>query len=168
MRLCVVPLISDFSGDLWASGMGLTVYELAGAAALSRAFSSSALAACMMRADVFGRNVRFGEPGFKGSGGGARSGSELSHLKWHVSLCLPHIYTEMPRDGRRTLGCWKKNVCGGQVPDRGSLPCRWMALCGVKDAGGDDSTQNSGVGMHSGKVNWARVNCTVRYGAGGR
>jgi hypothetical protein len=88
MRLCVVPLINDFSGDLWAKGMGLTVYELAGAAALSRAFSSSALAACMMRADVFGRNVRFGEPGFKGSGGGARSGSELSHLKSHVSLCL--------------------------------------------------------------------------------
>jgi hypothetical protein len=88
MRLCVVPLISDFSGDLAANGIGLTVYELAGA--LSRAFSSSssALAACMMRADVFGRNVRFGEPGFKGSGGGARSGSELSHLKSHVSLCL--------------------------------------------------------------------------------
>jgi hypothetical protein len=43
-----------------------------------------------------------------------------------------------------------------------------MALCGVKDAGGDDSTQNSGVGMHSGEVNWARVNCTVQYDAGGR
>jgi hypothetical protein len=79
MRLCVVPLISDFSGDLAANGIGLTVYELAGA--LSRAFSSSALAACMMSADVLGRVVRFGEPGFKGSGGGARSGSELSHLK---------------------------------------------------------------------------------------
>jgi hypothetical protein len=38
-----------------------------------------------MSADVFGRVVRFGEPGFKGSGGGARSGSELSHLDWHVS-----------------------------------------------------------------------------------
>jgi hypothetical protein len=79
-----------------------------------------------------------------------------------------HIYTGRPRDGRRTLGCWRKNVCGGQVPDRGSLPCRSMALCGVKDAGGDDSSQNSGVGMHSGEVNWARVNCTVQYGAGGQ
>ena len=60
------------------------MYELAGK--LSRAFSSSALAACMMAADVFGRVVMFGEPGFNGSGGGARSGSELSHLKRRVSL----------------------------------------------------------------------------------
>ena len=60
------------------------MYELAGK--LSRALSSSALAACMMAADVFGRVVRFGEPGFSGSGGGARSGSELSHLKRRVSL----------------------------------------------------------------------------------
>jgi hypothetical protein len=82
MRLCWVPLIRDRSGDF--CGMGLVVYELAGK--LSRAFSSSAFAACMMSADVFGRVVRFGEPGFKGSGGGARSGSELSHLNRRVSL----------------------------------------------------------------------------------
>jgi hypothetical protein len=74
--------MSDRSGDL--CGMGLVVYELAGK--LSRAFSSSALAACMMSADVFGRVVRFGEPGFNGRGGGARSGSELSHLYRPVSL----------------------------------------------------------------------------------
>jgi hypothetical protein len=60
------------------------VYELAGK--LSRAFSSSAFAACMMSADVFGRVVRLGEPGFKGNGGGARSGSELSHLSRRISL----------------------------------------------------------------------------------
>jgi hypothetical protein len=81
MRLCCVPLMRDRSGDF--CGMGLVVYELAGK--LSRAFSSSALAACMMSADVLGRVVRFGEPGFNGSGGGARSGSELSHLCRQVS-----------------------------------------------------------------------------------
>ena len=59
------------------------MYELAGK--LSRAFSSSALAACMMAADVLGRVVRFGEPGFNGNGGGARSGSALSHLECSVS-----------------------------------------------------------------------------------
>jgi hypothetical protein len=88
MRLCVLPLIRERSGDL--CGIGLVVYELAGK--LSRAFSSSALAACMISADVFGRVVRFGEPGFNGSGGGARSGSELSHLNRRVSrmsdVCL--------------------------------------------------------------------------------
>ena len=47
---------------------------------LSRAFSSNALAACAMTAEVPARVVRMGEPGFSGRGGGARSGSELSHL----------------------------------------------------------------------------------------
>ena len=62
------------------------MYELAGK--LSRAFSSSALAACMMAADVLGRVVRFGEPGLMGNGGGARSGSALSHLEL---LCQSHM-----------------------------------------------------------------------------
>ena len=70
-------MINDRSGDF--CGIGLVVYELAGA--LSRAFSSSALAVAAMIADVFGLVERFGEPGFRGSGGGARSGSELSHLR---------------------------------------------------------------------------------------
>ena len=70
-------MINDRSGDF--CGIGLVVYELAGA--LSRAFSSSALAVAAMTADVFGLVERFGEPGFRGSGGGARSGSELSHLR---------------------------------------------------------------------------------------
>jgi hypothetical protein len=78
------------------------------------------------------------------------------------------IDTRRIRDGRRTWVCWRKNACGGQVPDRGSLPYRSTALCGVQVAGGDGSTQNSGVGMHSGEVNWARVNCTVQGGVGGR
>lgn len=33
-----------------------------------------------MALDVFGRDVTMGEDGFIGKGGGARSGSELSHL----------------------------------------------------------------------------------------
>lgn len=87
MRLWVVPLIRERSGDF--CGMGLVVYELAGK--LSRAFSSSALAACMIAADVFGRVVRLGDPGFNGSGGGARSGSELSHLERRVSRIFAHV-----------------------------------------------------------------------------
>lgn len=66
------------------------MYELAGK--LSRAFSSSALAACIMSAEVLGRVVNFGEPGFKGSGGGARSGSELSHLKRVVSPIVHEVF----------------------------------------------------------------------------
>ena len=76
MRLCCAPLISDRSGDF--CGIGLVVYELG---MLSRAFSSKAFAAAAMWAEVFGRVVRFGDPGFSGRGGGARSGSELSHLR---------------------------------------------------------------------------------------
>jgi hypothetical protein len=33
-----------------------------------------------MALEVFGREAMLGEDGFMGSGGGARSGSELSHL----------------------------------------------------------------------------------------
>lgn len=80
MRLWAAPLTNDRSGDL--EGIGLVVYEPPGM--LSRAFSSNALAAFWMSSDVFGRVVMLGEPGtpgFRGSGGGARSGSELSHLR---------------------------------------------------------------------------------------
>ena len=51
--------------------------------ALSRAFSDSAAAAAAMVADVDCGLARVGDPGppgFIGKGGGARSGSELSHL----------------------------------------------------------------------------------------
>jgi hypothetical protein len=104
MRLCVVPLIRERSGDF--CGMGLVVYELAGK--LSRAFSSSALAACMMSADVFGRVVRFGEPGFKGSGGGARSGSELSHLSRRVSFMVAHVYSSSRMRRKTYMGIEEK------------------------------------------------------------
>jgi hypothetical protein len=46
----------------------------------SLAFSVRAACADCMALDVLGREVRLGEDGFIGSGGGARSGSELSHL----------------------------------------------------------------------------------------
>jgi hypothetical protein len=48
---------------------------------LSLALSAKACAAAAIVEDVFGRVVlTLGEPGFSGSGGGARSGSEESHL----------------------------------------------------------------------------------------
>lgn len=68
---------------------------------LSRAFSSSALAAAAIVAEVFARVVRFGEPGtpgFSGRGGGARSGSELSHLRDQI-LCVSGILQTRLFDG---------------------------------------------------------------------
>jgi len=38
-----------------------------------------------MADDVLGRDATLGEEGFIGNGGGARSGSELSHLESRVS-----------------------------------------------------------------------------------
>jgi hypothetical protein len=68
----------DRSGE--ACGVWLVVYAEIGA--LSRAFSTNCLAAAAIPADVLGFTV--GLPlvvGLSGSGGGARSGSELSHLR---------------------------------------------------------------------------------------
>lgn len=85
LRLCVDckrlwywPLIRDFSGDPF-NGIGFTVYELG---AFSRLFSANAAAAAWMFADALGRVA--GLPGFNGRGGGARSGSELSHLRFGI------------------------------------------------------------------------------------
>jgi hypothetical protein len=73
------------------------VYELD---MLSCAFSCSAFAALAMSADVLGRVV-IGEPGYIGRGGGARSGSELSHLRGQslgisdaFSLLSTHVVLE--------------------------------------------------------------------------
>lgn len=78
MRRCAAPLIKDRSGDL--SGISFLTYGAG--PALSRARSASACAAAAMCADVFGRVVGPGEPtpGLRGNGGGARSGSDESHL----------------------------------------------------------------------------------------
>ena len=57
----------------------------------SRALSIICLAAAAILADVFGLVVGLAGPGFNGSGGGARSGSELSHLRLRdVSRCILH------------------------------------------------------------------------------
>jgi len=71
-------LISDFSGDLL--GRGLIVY------ALSLAFAVNASAAATIFLDAVGFATGLEDPGFNGSGGGARSGSELSHLGFNWSL----------------------------------------------------------------------------------
>src|SRR5690242_6701618 len=116
MRLCWFPLINERSGDL--EGIGFVVYELVGR--LSRAFSSSALAARIIAADVLGRVVSVGEPGFMGSGGGARSGSALSHL------CAGQLRAAMSRRSKHTWECsgpWKRRTSrgGGQAPGLASV-----------------------------------------------
>ena len=85
MRLWCAPLINDRSGD--PCGVWLEVYEDKGA--LLRAFSTISLAAAAIPADVFAFSVGLPAPGGIGSGGGARSGSELSHLRLMlVSSCI--------------------------------------------------------------------------------
>jgi hypothetical protein len=82
MRLCGLGrCTSDRSGEksvvrLWRVGTR----------AFSRAFSVNAACADCMANEVPLRDVpTLGDCGFKGSGGGARSGSELSHLLLLVS-----------------------------------------------------------------------------------
>jgi len=79
MRLWYWPFIKHFSGDLL--GIGLIVYML------SRAFAAKASAAAATLAEVFGFVTGLDEDaGFRGRGGGARSGSELSHLMFPINL----------------------------------------------------------------------------------
>lgn len=86
MRLCAAPLIKDRSGELsMCRGGGLVIY------ALSRAFSVRAACADLMALDVLGREATTGDDGFMGNGGGARSGSELSHLEFGQDVCLETI-----------------------------------------------------------------------------
>ena len=68
--------MSERSGDSLRFGWGL-------ARKASRAFSVKAAWAVWIVVEVLGRDVTTGddEAGFSGSGGGALSGSELSHLK---------------------------------------------------------------------------------------
>lgn len=72
-RRCCWSLNRDFSGDL--RGSGLIVYVL------SLAFAANASAAAATFFEVFGFVVGLATLGFNGRGGGARSGSELSHLQ---------------------------------------------------------------------------------------
>lgn len=49
-------------------------------------------AASSMRAEVFGLVAGLDDvPGFRGSGGGALSGSLLSHLRWNQSKIFKYI-----------------------------------------------------------------------------
>jgi hypothetical protein len=82
----------DLSGDLSEGGSGPY-----GLGALSRAFSWNSFAASAMAADVPARVVTGDDGfGFKGSGGGARSGSELSHLS-----ARKRVVSGIGREGRR-------------------------------------------------------------------
>lgn len=71
--------MSDFSGEDF-DGIGFVVYGLG---TFSLIFSVKFAATAW----IFGETLPFVaglvEPGFNGSGGGARSGSELSHLHCH-------------------------------------------------------------------------------------
>ena len=77
MRLWYWPLMRDFSGDL--GGKGFVVYS----DSRDRALRASAAAAMLVEALLFVTGLE--DPGLRGRGGGARSGSELSHL------CFPKI-----------------------------------------------------------------------------
>ena len=70
----------DFSGDF--GGMGLVVYGLG---EFSRIFSWKFAATAWMPGETFPLVTGLVATGFMGSGGGARSGSELSHLRFHDS-----------------------------------------------------------------------------------
>lgn len=71
--------MSDFSGDeSRLLDRELVVYGLM--PAFSRAFSVKAAAAAATVDEVFGRVAGLDVVGFNGRGGGALSGSELSHL----------------------------------------------------------------------------------------
>jgi hypothetical protein len=78
--------MSDRSGEGCGESL-FDVYEDIGW--LSRALSTINLAAAAIPADVFAFVVGLADPGLSGSGGGARSGSELSHLRLRdVSTCI--------------------------------------------------------------------------------
>jgi hypothetical protein len=76
IRLCAAPLIRERSGEVSMRFAALLIN------AFSLAFSVRAACADCIAVDVLGREARLGDDGFIGSGGGARSGSELSHLVW--------------------------------------------------------------------------------------
>jgi hypothetical protein len=77
IRRCVDPRSNeDRSGDVSAIRFGKC-----GTKALSRAFSVSAAWADWMALEVPALETTPGDCGLRGRGGGARSGSELSHLR---------------------------------------------------------------------------------------
>lgn len=79
MRLWAAPLIRDLSG------VSIRFTALFAASGPSRPLSVRAACADCIAVEVFGREATLGDEGFNGSGGGALSGSELSHLAVMVS-----------------------------------------------------------------------------------
>lgn len=77
--------------------MGFVVY-----AEVAR--SLSFCAAAWMLADAFARVCSVGEPGGIGRGGGARSGSELSHLRLEKRLVSPMLSQSKPES-------WPEDGC---------------------------------------------------------
>ena len=112
------------SGD---TGAGLLVYALG---AFSRALAVIRAAASSMRLDVLDLVIGLpGAPGFSGSGGGALSGSELSHLcrssAFEASVASPDIDSHWHRTPTRLgKGVLMLHDAGlstvpGRVPGRG-------------------------------------------------
>jgi hypothetical protein len=82
--------------------MGFAVYG-AGAAA-SRALSARACAAAATTEDVLARTTGADGLGFRGSGGGALSGSELSHLR--KSLVVRGMFAD---EAGTYMGMWDRS-----------------------------------------------------------
>lgn len=112
MRLWAGPFVGDLSGDTSLIRLAIAFVT----SALSRAFSASAACADWIALEVPDLEVAIlGDWGFSGSGGGARSGSELSHLvlfsfRRIEDMCTSCLDTEVerriltwgPTRGRRT------------------------------------------------------------------
>ncbi|KAE8153263.1 hypothetical protein BDV25DRAFT_149745 [Aspergillus avenaceus] len=93
MRLWNWPLIRDFSGE-GLGGIGLVVYGLG---ALSLIFSVKLAAMAWIPGETFPFVAGLVELGFNGSGGGARSGSELSHMGTDWCLTTSSLSREPSR-----------------------------------------------------------------------
>jgi hypothetical protein len=115
MRRWDDPLANGLSGD----GSPIR-FARTGTKALSRAFSVKAACADWIALEVPARDVRLGDCGLRGRGGGALSGSELSHLLFPSQPVL---------DGRHNMAA--KAVGGG-----------WFTLGLESGHGHDQTTRN--------------------------
>jgi hypothetical protein len=133
MRLCGLPLAtSALSGEV-----SVMRFVSTGIRAFSRAFSVSAAWADCMAAEVPVRDGPTpGDCGFNGRGGGALSGSELSHLRfvsfendgmaWHGMACLGRLEDDA-EGGKRANLHWDQ--CPTLV-DGGGMGMSKMQVCG--------------------------------------
>src|SRR3569833_927562 len=94
---------------------------------LSRAFSVRAACADCMAVEVPDLEVpTLGDWGCKGSGGGARSGSELSHL---------FLLSRRQRNAMRHRTPWERTACGKHTIKSGLVRDLMMQNIGVSDFG---------------------------------